>query len=324
MTARIRVRGVDLQVPHFVHRDRSAKSWLATLLTAATSRLQREYRTLLQGIDIEANEGDRIALLGRNGAGKTTLLRVLSGALEPTRGDVEIVGTRQALLNLGLGFNPEATVKENIYLRGTAMGLKPAVIRHLVAPVLDFADLADVAQHRLATLSSGQRMRLGFAVSTSVQHDIMLLDEWFGAGDAEFVDKARARMSDRVAGSKIVVLASHNFQMLRQVCNLGLVLDHGRVQYFGTVDGAIDAYKDIYQSTEEYQSERARLEREAAALLKKSGREDRESRQKLREEWAKLRAEKARWREQRDQRRRAREERAAAGERPVTDRTDPE
>lgn len=302
MNVHISVRNVGLQVPHFVHRDRSAKSWLATLLTAATSRMAREYRTLLEDISFEAGEGDRIALLGRNGAGKTTLLRVLSGALQPTRGEISLEGTRQALLNLGLGFHQEATVKENIFLRGTAMGLKPAMIRDLVAPVLEFADLADVANHRLATLSSGQRMRLGFAVSTSVQHDIMLLDEWFGAGDAEFVEKARARMSDRVAGSKIVVLASHNFSMLRQVCNLGLVMDHGKVVFFGPVEGAISAYKEIYQSTEEYQNERAKLEREAKALLRKEDRAEKESRIRLREQWAKLREEKAKMRAERAER----------------------
>jgi len=258
MSSYILAQGVGLDVPNYVTADRSAKSFLSTLLAAATSRPHREFRTILEGVSLEAREGDRVALLGRNGAGKTTLLRVLSGAFQPTRGTVEVRGSRQALLNLGLGFHQEATVRENVFLRAAAMGLSGRETAGLLPSILEFSGLESCANHRLAVLSSGQRMRLGFAISTSVQHDIMLMDEWFGAGDAEFVDKARARMTDRVRGSKIVVLASHNFQMLREVCNLGLVLDFGRVVHFGPIREAIDAYKAIYQSTPEYRAQRAR------------------------------------------------------------------
>jgi lipopolysaccharide transport system ATP-binding protein len=141
-------------------------------------------------------------------------------------------------LNLGLGFNQNATVRENILLRATAMGQSLAEAAALSESILEFADLHEVANHRLLTLSSGQRMRLGFAISTSVQHDIMLMDEWFGAGDAYFVDKARSRLSDRVEGCKILVLASHNFEMIRKVCSLGMVLDEGRQVFLGPVEGS--------------------------------------------------------------------------------------
>lgn len=251
MAVHIKLHGVGLTVPHFVQKERSAKSWTSTLFAAATSRLNRGYRQLLEDINLEASEGDRIALIGRNGAGKTTLLRILAGSLQPTSGSMEVEGSRQALLNLGLGFNTEATVHENIYLRATAMGLKPREIRALVSPILEFAELGHVANHRLATLSSGQRMRLGFAISTAVQHDIMLLDEWFGAGDFGFVERARARMTDRVAGSKIVVLASHNFRMLRQVCTTGVVVESGRIAFQGPVEEAFERYHAIYRDAGE-------------------------------------------------------------------------
>lgn len=249
MTVSIKLNGVGLEVPHFVQPERSVRSWISTLLTAATSRFKRENRVLLHDISFEIGDGERVALIGRNGAGKTTLLRVLAGTLQPTHGALEVTGTRQALLNLGLGFNQEATVRENIFLRGTALGLRPSVIRDLVPQILEFAGLEAVANHRLATLSSGQRMRLGFAVSTSIQNDIMLLDEWFGAGDMEFVRKARARMSDRVAGSRIVVLASHNFKMLREVCARGIVIDAGTVVFDGEIGDAIKAYRAIFATS---------------------------------------------------------------------------
>lgn len=252
MTAHIIARDLGLQVPHFLQSERMKQSLYSTLATAAFTRSRRELRTLLHGISFELREGERLAIMGRNGAGKTTLLRILTGAFQPTQGVLDIQGSRQALLNLGLGFNAEATVRENVFLRAIAMGLRASQIQELVKPILEFAELDDVLNHRLITLSSGQRMRLGFAISTSIQHDIILLDEWLGAGDAAFVEKARKRMTDRVEGSKIVVLASHNFPLLRKVCNKGLVIDHGGLVYFGDLPTAIAEYKKIYQSDPMY------------------------------------------------------------------------
>ena len=257
MSAHIIARDVGLTIPHFLTTMRGEEtSLLKTLANAVFATSRRELRTLLRGITFEAREGDRVAVMGRNGAGKTTLLRVLTGAFQPTEGVLDIQGSRQALLNLGLGFNQEATVRENVYLRAMAMGMNAAQIREHMDAILDFAQLGDVLEHRLLTLSSGQRMRLGFSISTAVQHDIMLLDEWLGAGDAGFVERARKRMTDRVDGSKLVVLASHNFPLLRRVCNRGIVLERGELVFSGPVEEAIDAYKAIYQAEPKYQNKR--------------------------------------------------------------------
>lgn len=265
MGARILARDLGLQVPNFVQHDGAHRTLVREILSEAFARSRREFRTILDGLAFSFEEGDRVALLGRNGAGKTTLLRVLSGAFQPTHGVLQMTGSRQALLNLGLGFNPNATVRENILLRATAMGQRLSDAAGLVDSILDFSDLHDVAHHRLLTLSSGQRMRLGFAISTSVQHDIMLMDEWFGAGDAYFVEKARARLADRVEGCNILVLASHNFEMIRKVCSLGMVLDEGRQVFLGPVEDAIKAYKAIYQSLPGYTPRRRKVPRKAKA-----------------------------------------------------------
>lgn len=269
MTAKIQARRLSLRIPNYVQRTPVAAGMVREILSEAFVRSRREYRTILDDLDFTVADGDRVALLGRNGAGKTTLLRVLSGAFQPTEGALEVQGTRQALLNLSLGFNNNATVRENIFLRGTAMGMKLSAISSLVDSILDFAGLSDVAQHRLLTLSSGQRMRLGFAISTSVQHDIMLMDEWFGAGDASFIAKARTRLSDRVDGCRIMVLASHNLGMIRKTCSRGLVLDGGRQVFIGPVEEAINAYKAIYQSlpgyVPRYERKIARARKRAAA-----------------------------------------------------------
>lgn len=264
MTASITVRDLSLSVPNFVQQTTPASGWFKEIVAEAFIRSHREYRTILKGLDFKLVEGDRVALMGRNGSGKTTLLRVLSGAFQPTKGTLDVRGSRQALLNLGLGFNNNASVRENIYLRAAAMGLDIRAMAGLADSILEFAELRDVARHRLVTLSSGQRMRLGFAISMSVQHDIMLMDEWFGAGDAAFVSKAQARLTDRVDGCKIMVLASHNFQMVRKVCSLGLVLDEGRQVFLGPVEEAISAYKRIYQSLPGYVPRRTKPKKAAA------------------------------------------------------------
>ena len=257
MSAHIRVEDITLDVPLFVQSEREAKSWTKTLLGAATARPKRNFLRILDGVSFDAEEGDRIALIGRNGAGKSTLLRVLTGAFAPTQGKVSVQGSRQALLNISLGFNSQATVMENVYLRGTAMNIHGRELRELVEPILDFAGLREVSQRRLYTLSSGQKMRLGFAIATSVEQDIILMDEWLGAGDAEFLHKAKTRMNDRVHGSKIVVLASHNDALLKRICNKGLVLEKGKVEFYGPVDAALDLYKSSVRAAKAAMDQKA-------------------------------------------------------------------
>ena len=211
---------------------------------AAFDPPKRRNTRLLDSISFELREGDRLAILGRNGAGKSTLLRVLNRVYQPSSGALTIQGSCQALLNMSLGFSGEATVRENIFLRGIAMGLKAAYLRHQIDPILEFAGLQEKATHRLRTLSSGQKMRLGFAISTSVQNDIILMDEWVGAGDADFMARARDRMQSRVGGSKILVLASHSIGLLRNICNKGIVLEQGRIVHSGDIVSSLKHYHE--------------------------------------------------------------------------------
>ncbi len=251
MKASIKVDSVTLSVPIYLQRERRARSWAGMFLGAAFDPPKRELIRLLDQVSFEAHEGDRIAILGRNGAGKSTLLRVLNGVYTPASGRVQVSGSCQALLNMSLGFNGEATVRENIFLRGTAMGLKAADLRDQIEPILDFSGLQEKSNHRLRTLSAGQKMRLGFAISTSFQHDVILMDEWVGAGDSEFMAKATERMQDRVGGSKIVMLASHSTGLLRSVCNKGIVLERGRLVFAGEIVPALKYYHDMLGSLRE-------------------------------------------------------------------------
>lgn len=289
MNSKVRVVAEDvvLRIPHFVQKPAKGSAGGMRAYFNAIARPTREYVTLLDGISFTLREGDRLALLGRNGAGKTTLLRILSGAFRPTSGSLDISGSRQALLNLGLGFNPAATVHENIFLRASALGFEVASVRRLVGEILGFAELVDVADHKLATLSSGQRMRLGFAISTAFQYDIMLMDEWFGAGDASFVDRARARLNDRVHGCKILVLASHNLKIIRSTCTSGLVLDQGRAVYIGDIDRAISTYMALPREAVSDQSmarARSTLQPDLKAELRQARAVIREQKQIIRDQ----------------------------------------
>lgn len=245
MSASVRVDRLCLDVPTFLQRERESSGWGGLFFGAAFDPPKRRLLRLLDNLNFELVEGDRLAILGRNGAGKSTLLRVLNRVYQPSEGSVTVNGSCQALLNMSLGFNGEATVLENIYLRGIAMGLKATFLRDQVGPILEFSGLHEKLNHRLRTLSSGQKMRLGFAISTSVQHDIILMDEWVGAGDADFMRKAKERMQSRVGGSKIVVLASHSTGLLRDICNRGIVLERGRLVHAGDITSSLKYYHEL-------------------------------------------------------------------------------
>jgi len=244
----LKAENLVLEVPMFLQNEDGVlnnRSWKAMLLSAALSPSRRKMQRLLDNVNFDLRRGDRVGLLGVNGAGKSTLLRVLNGVYVPTSGTMAASGARQSLLNLSLGFNGEATVHENIFLRGSAMGMKSALIRELVAPILEFSELEEKASHRLHTLSSGQRMRLGFAIATALQHDIILMDEWISTGDARFVSKAKSRLLERVTGSGIMVLASHNLNLLQDICNRGLVLHRGCLMFDGEIKAAVESYRQV-------------------------------------------------------------------------------
>lgn len=243
MSVYLRADSVTLELP--LDLQRTSKGDSVTGFKSALGGTSRTYRDVLKNINFSAEEGDRIGVLGLNGAGKTTLLRVLNGAFQPTLGRIERRGSMQSLLNATLGFSEYASVSENVILRGTAMGLRRQQLEAALPGVLEFAGLADRASHRLHTLSSGQRMRLGFAISTAIQPDILLMDEWIATGDAAFIQRAQDRLLNRFRDSRIVVLASHSTKLLRDMCNKALVLDEGRMHYFGSLDEGIETYLDI-------------------------------------------------------------------------------
>jgi len=228
----------DKIVVDFPIYEASARSFKSAVLQTATGGLlsvnsaHRVVVRAINGLTFDLKEGDRVGLVGHNGSGKSTLLRVLAGAYEPVSGSLQITGRIASMLDLWLGMNSDATGYENIFLRATIMGLRPKEIAPLVDDICEFAELGDYIYMPLRTYSSGMQMRLAFAVSTSVSADIILMDEWLSAGDASFNEKAQTRLQRMLGNAKILVVASHNEQMIRTTCNKLMRLLHGNMVEF--------------------------------------------------------------------------------------------
>lgn len=190
----------------------------------------------LDNVSFELNEGDRLGLLGHNGSGKSTLLKVLAGIYEPTSGLIDIRGRVSSMIDIGHGVNGDVNAIENIRLLGAMRLMSPSTVNAHIDDILDFADLGNYAQLPLKAYSSGMVMRLLFATATAFDPDILLLDEWLGAGDANFVNKAAKRMTNVVDSARVVVFASHAQEILKSVCNKILVLQGGRVTHYGPAD----------------------------------------------------------------------------------------
>lgn len=230
--ANILAQNVVVEFPIYQARARSLKNSLIRTATGGVFSQRGDDSVVVRSLDdvsFSLRDGDRLGIMGHNGSGKTTLLRVLSGVYPPVRGTIDVEGKVASMVNISLGLDGEATGYENIYLRGTLMGYKRRQIKDIVEDVCEFAGLGDFIDMPMRTYSSGMVMRLAFAISTRITADIILMDEWLSVGDAEFAEKAEQRMQNVVKNSGILVIASHNRDMLHKICNKVMELEHGRV-----------------------------------------------------------------------------------------------
>ena len=244
MSARVQVRGLNLEFPLYHAQARSLKK---RVLASVTGRMGEDARhrvvvQALRNVSFSLGSGERLGLVGGNGAGKTTLLRSLAGIYEPIAGHVLIEGSINALLDQSLGMNPDLTGRENIRLRGLMQGLDEAAIARLEDDVRDFAELGDFLELPMRTYSYGMMVRLGFGLATAIRPQVLLMDEWLLAGDANFMEKARARVGDLVRSVEILVLSTHAIDIVRTWCTRLIWLDQGRVRTDGDVTEVLEAY----------------------------------------------------------------------------------
>ena len=243
-SARVEVEQVSVWFPLY---HGSARSLKKTVVAAASGRLghDRQQRIVvhaLREIDLRLSSGDRLGLVGSNGAGKTTLLRVLAGIYEPVMGRVRIQGSLSALLDPSLGMNMELTGRENILLRGLYNGLPRSMLPRLEEDVAEFAELGNFMDLPMRIYSAGMTVRLGFALATAIKPQILLMDKWFLAGDAVFLEKARHRLEEMVRGAEILVLSSHQTDIVKDWCTRVLWLDQGQIRSDGPPERVLEEY----------------------------------------------------------------------------------
>ena len=239
----IRARDLSLIVPTYKPSQRDLLSNPRRLLADLyLTRDKRETITLLDRLNFTLAPGERLGVIGPNGAGKSTLLRVIAGIYPVSEGELLVNGNAQGLFDVRYGMDFQGTGLENIYLRGLQMGLNLKEVRDLIPTVVEFAELDDAINDPIRIYSTGMLLRLGFAISTMIEPDILLLDEWIGSSDARFREKTQARMNELIDSSRGLVLATHNIALMDSLCDRALVLVNGQILFDGPVANAQDFY----------------------------------------------------------------------------------
>ncbi|QHQ61050.1 ATP-binding cassette domain-containing protein [Anaerocolumna sedimenticola] len=197
----------------------------------------------LKNVNLKVNKGDRLGILGLNGAGKSTLLKIIAGVLKPTEGSVTVKGKIAPLLELGAGFEPEYTGAENIYLYGAVLGYPREFIAEKYNEIIEFSELGKFIDVPLKNYSSGMKSRLGFAIATVVEPDVLILDEVLAVGDAKFKKKCEAKIQSMFDKGVTVLFVSHSLPQVQKICNKAILLEHGKI----IANGGIEEVSAIYE-----------------------------------------------------------------------------
>lgn len=242
----IRLDDVSITIPVYNARGRSIKSSILHATTGGRIATERGATAIeaLRNVSLSIKSGQRVALIGHNGAGKTTLLRVMAGIYEPKSGSVNIDGQVTAMLNSNIGISIEMSGWDNIETRGVLLGLDDEQIQVLKEDVAENSGLGEYLDMPVRTYSAGMRLRLAFCVTTSMNSEILLLDEGIMAGDAEFLELARSRFDKMLAEANIFILASHSKHILKNFCDKAIFLKQGEVVCVDDIDVVFDAYAE--------------------------------------------------------------------------------
>ncbi len=239
----MKVEVKDISVQYLVGdiKDIGLKDYIIRKINHTDNR--RMFKAL-DGITFALEEGDACGIIGKNGAGKSTLLKVVSGIMRPTTGRIDVQGSVAALLELGSGFDPQLTVKENTYLRGAMLGYTRQFMNDVYDQIIAFAELEEFQDMPYKTLSSGMKSRLAFSIACLVRPEILILDEVLSVGDGAFQAKSEAKMREIMDNGAITLFVSHSLEAVRKVCNKALWIEKGKQVAFGDVQEICDRYQE--------------------------------------------------------------------------------
>lgn len=233
------------------HQDNLLKESLTKLIRAPfKSILGNSSQKIwpLKGVSFEVMPGEVVAIVGPNGSGKSTLLKILSRVLEPTSGSAEIYGRMSSLLEVGTGFHPDLTGRENIYLNGAMLGMTKAEIKQQFDAIVSFAEIDQFLDTPIKHYSSGMHIRLAFSVAVHLQTDILILDEVLSVGDANFQLKFEGKIKEIIHSGRTILLVSHSETLVRQFCHRGILLIDGQIKKSDTLEAIFKDYSDFYLS----------------------------------------------------------------------------
>lgn len=238
----IKMKDVNLYYPSTMFNAKTIKQEVFSLLKFEKRKEELQDVHALREFSLEVQEGERLGVIGFNGAGKSTLLRAMAGLYPIKTGTIESAGNIRSMFELTLGFDMESTGRENILYRGLMLGGTPKEVREKEQEIIDFAELGEFIDYPIRSYSSGMLVRLAFAISTSVQGDILLIDEILSAGDINFQKKAKKRMTNLMDSAKILVLVLHDMSTIKDICNRVILLDHGKIIADGKPEEVVEIY----------------------------------------------------------------------------------
>ena len=238
--------GKSYRVGQRGHRPNTVVEAARERLRHPLQRVQYEEFKALDDVTVEIPWGEAVGIVGRNGAGKSTLLKILTRITAPTRGRVELGGRMGSLLEVGTGFHPELTGRENVFLSGSLLGMRRKEIQKQFESIVEFSGVEKFLDTQVKRYSSGMYVRLAFAVAAHLETEILAIDEVLAVGDAEFQAKSLAKMRDVAKDGRTVLYVSHQMQTVTSLCTSAMYLERGTVRYYGGVEGALQHYRDSF------------------------------------------------------------------------------
>lgn len=235
------LKNVSMKFNLGVEKDNSLKMIFINLFTPRKKK-KKDYFWALKDIDFRINKGDVVGIIGANGAGKSTLLKVVSGVYKPTTGTVEVNGKISPMIELGAGFDPELTARENIYLNGAILGYSKEFLEEKFEEIVEFSELREFLDVPIKNFSSGMVAKLAFSISTIVNPEVLIVDEILSVGDIKFQEKSKNKMMSMIEGGTTVLYVSHSTESIKQLCNKVIWLDHGKIVKMGETNKICDEY----------------------------------------------------------------------------------